>query len=163
MRQRSSDDQPDGDVRARLRQALGAAVRARDPVAASALRSALGALGNAEAVPAPQTPASSVGSAYIAGAAAGLGAEEARRRPLSESEAAAILEAEIAERLAAAAGYERSGHRDRASRLRREAQVLASASAPSGATADPLRPADNHRTEMEAGLAARSRDAEGST
>src|SRR5215831_4655844 len=137
MRQRGSDGQPDGDVQARLRHALGAALRARDAVAASALRSALGALGNAEAVPPPQTSAGSVGSAYIAGARAGLGAGEARRRRLSESEAAAILEAEIAERLAAAADYERSGRGDRAGRLRREAQVLASASAPSRATADP--------------------------
>jgi uncharacterized protein YqeY len=162
MRQRGSDDQPDG-VRARLQHALGAALRARDPVAASALRSALGALGNAEAVPSPQTPASSVGSPFIAGAAAGLGVGEAPRRRLSESEAAAILRTEIAERLDAAADYERSGHSDRAGRLRREAQILASASGPSSATADPPRHADNHRTEIEAGLAARPRDAEDST
>ena len=163
MGEHGSDDQPDGDVRASLRRALGAALRARDPVAASALRSALGALGNAEAVPSPQTPASSVGSRYIAGAGAGLGAGEAQRRRLSESEAAAIVRAEIAERLAAASDYERSGRTDRAGRLRREAQVLTSASAPSRATANPLRPADNHKTEIEAGLGARPRDAEDST
>jgi uncharacterized protein YqeY len=163
MRQRGSDDQPDDDVRARLRRALGAALRARDQVAASALRSTLGALGNAEAIPPPQKPASSVGSTYIAGAAAGLGAGEAPRRRLSEPEATAILRAEIAERLAAAADYERSGRSDRAGRLRREAQVLTSAAAPPRATADPLRPADNHKTEIEAGVTARSRDAEDAT
>ena len=163
MRKRGSDDQPDGDVRARLRHALGVALRARDPVAASALRSVLGALGNAEAVPPPQTPASVVSSPFIAGAGAGLGAGEAPRRRLSESEAVVIVRAEIAERLAAAADYERSGRSDRAGRLRREAQVLASVSGPSWATAEALRHAGNHGTEIEAGLAARPRDAEDST
>jgi uncharacterized protein YqeY len=118
------EDHPDGDVRGALRQALAAAMRARDTVAASALRSVLGAIGNAEAVPAPQAPASQIGSAHIAGARAGLGAGEAQRRDLGDAEARAILRAEIEERLAAAADYERAGHGDRAARLRREAQAL---------------------------------------
>jgi len=116
-----------GDVRGRLRQALGAALRDRDPVAASALRSALAAIDNAEAVPAPQAAATPAGSAHIAGGAAGLGAGEAPRRRLSASAAAAIVEAEIAERRAAAAEYEHAGHGDRAGRLRHEADILASA------------------------------------
>jgi hypothetical protein len=41
-----------GDIEARLRAALRDAMKARDLVAAFALRSALGAIGNAEAVPA---------------------------------------------------------------------------------------------------------------
>jgi uncharacterized protein len=124
MRPPGPEDHADGDVRAALRRALAAAMRARDAVAASALRSALGAIGNAEAVPAPQAPASRAGSPHIAGAAAGLGAGEAERRGLSEAEARAILRAEIEERLAAAADYERAGRGDRAARLRLEAQAL---------------------------------------
>jgi uncharacterized protein len=124
MRLTGPGDHPGGDVRAALRQALTAAMRARDSVAASALRSALGAIGNAEAVPAPEAPGSHGGSVHIAGAAAGLGAGEAERRGLSEAEARAILRAEIEERLAAAADYERAGRGDRAARLRLEAQAL---------------------------------------
>jgi hypothetical protein len=44
---------PGDDLPARLRRALTAALRARDMTAAAALRSALGAIGNAEAVPVP--------------------------------------------------------------------------------------------------------------
>jgi hypothetical protein len=57
----------------------------------------------------------------------------------------------LAQRLAAAADYERHGHSDRADRLRREAQVLASASAPSRPRADPPRPADNTRPRWRPG------------
>jgi uncharacterized protein YqeY len=99
-------------------------MRARDTVAASALRSALGAIGNAEAIPAPEAPVRGANSVHIAGAAVGLGAGEAQRRGLSEAEIKKILRAEIEERLAAAADYERAGHGDRAARLRREAQAL---------------------------------------
>ena len=45
------------DIRDRLHRALRDAMRARDSVAASALRSALAALDNAGAVPAGQGPA----------------------------------------------------------------------------------------------------------
>ncbi len=55
------------------------------------------------------------------------------------------------------------GSDDQPGRLRREAQVRTSAAAPSRATADPLRPADSHKTEIEAGLTARPRDAEDAT
>jgi uncharacterized protein len=44
---------PGDDLPARLRRALTAALHARDMTAAAALRSALGAIGNAEAVPVP--------------------------------------------------------------------------------------------------------------
>lgn len=63
------------DIRTRLGRALTEALKARDAAAVSALRSALGAIGNAEAVdprePRPGRPAAS-GSAHLAGAAAGL-------------------------------------------------------------------------------------------
>ena len=54
----------------------------------------------------------------------GLGAGEMQRRSLTGAEIYEIVEAEIAERLAAAAGYEGGGHAEQAGRLRREAQVL---------------------------------------
>lgn len=92
-------------------------------VAASALRSALGAIGNAEAVHPASEPAAGAGSEHFA-AVVGLGAGEAERRHLSGADVTRIVRAEITERLAAADEYERAGHAARADRLRREAQVL---------------------------------------
>ena len=61
------------DIRTRLRRALSAALKARNATATSALRSALSAIANAEAVdPGPGRPAGA-GSAHVAGAVAGLG------------------------------------------------------------------------------------------
>jgi uncharacterized protein len=114
---------PGTDMRARLRQALAEALRARDTIAVSALRSALGAIGNAEAV-APGAGAPGATSPHVAGAVAGLGAAEAERRRLSRAETEQIVRAEAAEREDAARGYERAGHADRADRLLREARVL---------------------------------------
>jgi uncharacterized protein len=129
------------DVRARLRLALTDALRARDIIAVSALRSALGAIGNAEAVAAETVaaepvdteavaagpaPAPGPGSPYVAAAAVGLGATEARRRSLSTAETEQIVRAEAGERQRAAREYERAGHADQADRLRREARVLIS-------------------------------------
>ena len=113
-------------TRDRLQTALRAALRVRDKTAASALRSALAAIDNASAVPAEPAPGVASGP-HFAGAAAGLGAGEAPRRGLTAGEAERIVRAEIAEREAAATGYERAGHADRAGRLRREAAVLLSA------------------------------------
>jgi hypothetical protein len=132
---------PGDDLPARLRLALTAALRARDMTAVAALRSALGAIGNAEAVPVPPAPpaaapsaagpagasAAGRGSPHVAGAAAGLGAAEAERRRLSPAQVAAIVQAEIDERRAAAAQYEGAGRTDRAARLAAEAQALATA------------------------------------
>jgi hypothetical protein len=115
---------PGADARARRRLALAAALRARDMLAVSALRSALAAIGNAEAVePGVATPPGS-GSPHVAGSVAGLGAAEAERRRLSAAEIGQIVRAEAGERERAARDYERAGHADRAGRLRREAQVL---------------------------------------
>ena len=115
----------DEAIRDRLHHALRDAMRARDSVAASALRSALGALDNAGAVPAGQGPAAASGP-HFAGAVAGLGAAEVPRRGLAAGEAERIVRAEIAEREAAAAGYEGAGHGEQARRLRQEARILAS-------------------------------------
>jgi len=119
-------------IRDRLQSALRDALRARDKTAAAALRSALAALDNASAVPAgPPSPAAS--GPHFAGAAEGLGAGEAPRRHLTDGEAERIVRAEVAQREAAAAGYEQAGHADRAGRLRREAAVLLSAVTADGA------------------------------
>lgn len=108
-------------LRLRMRQALPEAMRARDKVAVSALRSTLGALDNAEAVP--------VGETELRGVAlelspVGAGTTEASRRELSERDVEDVVRAEAAERLEAAARLTTSAHADRAARLRAEAAVL---------------------------------------
>jgi uncharacterized protein len=110
-------------AQARLRAALADALRRRDRVAVSALRSALSAIGNAEAVSPPPAGAGTR-SAHIAGAAAGLGAGEASRRSLTPAEIDQIIRAEIGERARAADDYDRSGQPGPAQRLRAEAEVL---------------------------------------
>jgi uncharacterized protein YqeY len=116
---------PGPSVRAGLQAALTGALRRRDKVAASALRSGLSALANAEAV--SPVPLAGTSSPHIAGAAAGLGAAEAPRRTLSPAEAEQVIAAEISERRAAADGYDQAGHAERAGQLRREADVLRTA------------------------------------
>ena len=113
-----------GDIRARLGDALREAIKTRDAMAVSALRSALAAIGNAEAAPAGDGASSRPSSPHVAGAVAGLGAAEVPRLGLAEREISAIIRVEVAERLDAAAGFERSGRIARAARLRREAEVL---------------------------------------
>lgn len=110
-------------LRERLRGALPGAIRARDAAAVAALRSALAAIDNAEAVDPAQAPPPG-GEVEIAGAVVGLGAAEVERQPLTEARMEAIVRAEVAERRAAADDYERAGQLERAERLRREADVL---------------------------------------
>jgi uncharacterized protein len=83
----------DSAIRKRLERVLREALQARDMVAVSAVRSALAALDNAQAVPAPS--ATGAGSPHVAGAVAGPRAGEAERRRLSESEAGDIVRAEV--------------------------------------------------------------------
>jgi uncharacterized protein len=116
----------DTGTRQRLQLALREALRARDTVATSALRSALAAIDNASAVPAAPAPAAGTEGPHFARAVAGLGAGEAQRHSLTEAEAEQIVWAEVAERQAAARGYDQTGHADQAGRLRQEAQVLLS-------------------------------------
>src|SRR5262249_52448253 len=113
------------ELPAQLSAALSEAMRARDATAVSALRSALAAISNAEAVPARDGAIPGPGSPHVAGAVAGLGAAEAPRIGLGEAEISGIIRAEITERLDAAAGFERSGRAARAARLRGEAEILA--------------------------------------
>ena len=123
---------PPDDVRTRLRRALGDALKARDAGAASALRSAMSAIGNAEAVePGPDRPAAT-GSAHVAGAVAGLGAGDVERRHLTETDAAAVVRQEAAEREAAAGEYERAGHAAEAAKLRQGTRALMAALEESG-------------------------------
>ena len=117
---------PPDDVRTRLRRALGVALKARDAGAVSALRSAMSAIGNAEAVDPASRPAGT-GSAHFAGTVAGLGAGEAQRRLLTEADADAIVRHEAAEREAAASEYERGGRAAEAARLREGARALMAA------------------------------------
>ena len=113
-------------LRDRLRKALPGAMKARDAVAVAALRSALAALDNAEAVDPARAPAPNSGRADLAGTVAGLRAAEVERRSLTDAETEEILRAEIAERQDAARGYEHAGQREHAGRLRAEAEVLSS-------------------------------------
>jgi hypothetical protein len=93
-------------------------------VAVAALRSALAAIDNAEAVEGAPAPGPGAGDAPIAGAVVGLGAAEVERRGLTGAQMDAIVRAEVAEREAAARAYERAGRREHAERLRAEAGVL---------------------------------------
>jgi uncharacterized protein YqeY len=106
-------------LRDQLRQALPAAMKARDRVAVNVLRSTLAAIENAEAV----VPAETTGLA-IEQTPLGVGAAEAERRMLSPDDIMRIVRGEVASREQAAADYERAGHADRAARLRDEARRL---------------------------------------
>ena len=114
----------ENDSRRLLYQALSRALKNRDEIAVSALRSALGAIGNAEAPHVDAVSPATSSSPYFASAAAGLGAGETQRRRLSGAEVDEIVRAEISERQAAAREYEQAGYAARAARLRSEAQVL---------------------------------------
>ena len=123
-------------MRDRLATALRGALRSRDQAATAALRSALAAIANAEAIDPDSRPAGARGSKpvvtseHLAGAAAGLGAGEAPRKIVTEADAAAIVRAEIEERQLAATQYEQAGHGARAERLRAEIEVLSAVLGP---------------------------------
>ena len=128
-------------LRERLSRALPVAMKARDRVAVAALRSALAAIANAEAVdpsrasppaarppptdPSPK-PAGPGGDPPFAGTVAGVGATDMERRSLTGEQVEEVVRAEIAERETAAAGYEHTGQLEHAERLRGEAKVLMS-------------------------------------
>jgi len=110
----------------RLRVALKDAMRARDRAAVDALRTVLGAMDNATAMPAVNRDTSS-GDGPIAGAAAGVGATEVARRELAVDDVEAIVRTEIAARRDQADEFDRLGQTEAAERLRAEAAVLAAA------------------------------------
>lgn len=113
------------DVRTRLRTGLREAMRARDAATVSAIRSALAALDNAEAVPVAGHNAVSAEGAHVASAAIGVGAAEAERAELSDAEVADILQREVDERRTAAREYSDAGRAEAAERLEAEAAALA--------------------------------------
>jgi uncharacterized protein YqeY len=108
-------------LRQRLGESLKVAMNARDADAMAALRSAMSAVDNAEAVDRSHAPPPTriVGDVRL-----GIGAGEVARRELSEQAIAEIVLSEVEERHSAAADYERLGHAEQASRLRAEAAVL---------------------------------------
>ncbi|HTJ72429.1 MAG TPA: hypothetical protein VL551_33120 [Actinospica sp.] len=110
-------------LRDRLRAAVPAAMKARDRSTVAALRSALAAIENAEAVDIDDDARARAGA--IEASLVGVGAAEIARRELTEADVAAIVQHEIAERRAAAATYEAAGHVERAAGLVAEADALA--------------------------------------
>jgi uncharacterized protein YqeY len=105
-------------LKARLRDDLKTAMRARDSAAVSLLRTLAAALDNAEAVPL-DAPAANDDERLL-----GAGPSEIARRELSDADIAALLERERAERLAAAEDYAALGKADEAARLRGEADMI---------------------------------------
>lgn len=100
-------------------------MKAGDTPARNAIRSALAAIENAEAVPADAAADGAIaGGEHIAGAAVGVGVAEAPRRELDEDHSLEIVSAERDERLAAAAEYRGRGDDDRAGQLEAEAAAL---------------------------------------
>lgn len=73
-------------MRATMRADLTAAIKSRDRVAMTALRSALAAIENAEAISSDQQSVTTEDGAQVAKAALGVGAAEAQRRQLTEAE-----------------------------------------------------------------------------
>lgn len=118
-------------LRDALASELSSAMQRRDRPVIAALRTALAALANAEAVPAhdsaASTPSPTGGSTYIAGATSGLGAAEAPRRPLSDEAERALVAQERVELLSHADRLTTLCRRDEADGARRAAETLARA------------------------------------
>ncbi|WP_026820534.1 GatB/YqeY domain-containing protein [Arthrobacter castelli] len=110
-------------MRDTMRRDLKTAMKARDRVAVTAIRSALAAIDNAEAIPVERSVAEN-GTAEVAASAVGIGAAEADRRDLDAEDMRAIVEAEVNDRTAVAGEYEQAGHSDAGDKLRAEADVL---------------------------------------
>lgn len=106
-------------LRDRLRAAVPTAMKARDRRTVSALRSALAAIDNAEAVEIRDARAGAIEMSPV-----GPGAAEVARRELTEAEIAAVVRGEVEERRAAAVAYEAVGRGDKAAELTAEADAL---------------------------------------
>lgn len=111
------------ELRSALRTDLVTAMKARRPEVVSALRTALAAVDNAEAVAVPDAPVESA-SEHVAGARVGVGAAETERRTLSVDEVRSLLRAQVQERITEAERYDSHGRSEAAERLRREADAL---------------------------------------
>jgi uncharacterized protein len=111
-------------LRTALRTGLTAALKARDTDALAALRTAIAAIDNAEAVPVPNTRATTT-SAHIAGTRSGPGSTEAARQQLTVRELHNILRDLITEYTREADRYQALGQASAAERLRLQARTLA--------------------------------------
>jgi uncharacterized protein len=105
-----------------MQTALRAAMKKQDRVAVNAIRSALAAMANAEAVDESLAPPAEPGT--IAGGVQGLGRGEVPRKTITEHDARDIVQEAIAERQRAAAQYDELNRHDDAGRLREEIAVL---------------------------------------
>ena len=101
----------------RLQAGLREAMRARDQVAVSALRTALGAISNAEAPPVDSVPAPR--AEPVVGQLV-----EHPRLALSDDDVAAVLRSEIADRRDTIAQYRRAGQEAAAAELEAQIAVL---------------------------------------
>jgi 2'-5' RNA ligase len=113
---------PAGGLRDRLRAGLRDAMRSRDRDAVAAIRSALAAVDNAEAVPLDPTDHRHRAGA-VEGSAVGLGAAEVDRRHLTEADVVGIVEREVEERVQAVDAIEDTAP-DRAESIRAEVAAL---------------------------------------
>lgn len=111
------------DLRVAMRRDLVVALKARDTDTVAALRTAIAAIDNAEAVDTSALPACAP-DGPVAGATAGLGSSEVARRVLTVAEMQSVVSAIIAEYLDEAERYESTGHGEAAEVLRRQARVL---------------------------------------
>ena len=109
-------------MRSRLRRDLSLAIKAQDRVAVAALRAALAAIENAEAVEVTSAP-HVTGNEHFAGATSGHGAE-VQRRALTDIDERGLVQSQVDQRSVAAQEYEALGRHDAADRLRAEADVL---------------------------------------
>lgn len=113
------------DLPSLMRDDLTAALRERDRDTARVLRSALSAIANAEAQPAPEGgPLSLQGDGPIAGASSGLGSADVARRELTAEDVRAVVLSERDDCLASAADLDARGATDAAAALRTDAAAL---------------------------------------
>lgn len=102
-----------------LRKDLRVALRAREALTVSTLRSLIAAIDNAQAVPVADAHQRYIVRPFSDGSA------EATRRALSETDVRRILEEELAVRARSATECECHGRLEAASRLRAEAAIVA--------------------------------------
>lgn len=117
--------QPDGAeaVRAAMRRDLVVALKSRATDTAAALRTAIAAVDNAEAVDTTNRAAGTE-DGPVAGATAGLGSSEVARRTLSVADARNVVAAVISEYVDEAERYESLTRGEAAAVLRQQAEVL---------------------------------------
>ena len=114
---------PAENLRARLRDDLRAAMKARNAVATSVLRSLIAAIDNAQSVEVAKAPSAPVAdSEWVAGASS-FGAADVPRRLLSAAELDALMCDEAEKLRAAAAEMARLGRHEAADRARAEAEI----------------------------------------